>query len=118
MYGAIIGDIVGSIYEFNNYRDSDFPFIVENSFFTDDTVCTVAVMDWLLHAEEKNSYSVTKYMLKWTRKYPHAGYGGRFRKWIFSEEQKPYGSYGNGAAMRISGGTNTITVLPSPQRSI
>ena len=102
MLGAIIGDVVGSVYEFNNIRTTEFQFYDHESFFTDDTVCTVALMDWLLHANRKDDKSATEFLHKWTRKYPNAGYGGRFRAWVRSSDPKPYGSYGNGAAMRIS----------------
>ena len=102
MLGAIIGDISGSKYEFNNLRDENLTILDDDCFFTDDTVCTIACMDWLIHAEEKNKLTATEYLRKWTKRYPHAGYGGRFRQWILSDNPKPYMSYGNGAAMRIS----------------
>ena len=102
MIGAIIGDIAGSKYEFNNIRTTNFETISEDCFFTDDTVCTIACMDWLLYAEKRNKQTAVQYLQKWTRRYPNAGYGGRFRNWVFSNDPKPYGSYGNGSAMRIS----------------
>ncbi len=102
MYGAIIGDIVGSKYEFHNIHTTDFAFCDNRSYFTDDTVCTIAVLDWLMNCKEKDSKSITEYMQHWTRKYPDAGYGGRFYNWVFSNNPMPYGSYGNGAAMRVS----------------
>ena len=102
MFGAIIGDVAGSIYEFNNCRHRGMPLFMPESHFTDDTVCTVAVMDWLLHAFKRDETSMTEYMLKWTRRYPDAGYGNRFNEWIHMNSPKPYNSYGNGAAMRIS----------------
>ena len=102
MIGAIIGDIAGSKYEFNNIRTTDFEIISEDCFFTDDTVCTIACMDWLLHAKQRNEKTAAKYLQKWTRKHPNTGYGARFRNWVFSDNPKPYGSYGNGSAMRIS----------------
>ena len=102
MLGAIIGDIAGSKYEFNNYRNENVELLTKGCFFTDDTVCTIANMDWLLHAKERNAETATEYLRKWTRKYPNAGYGGRFMNWVLSLEPKPYGSFGNGSAMRIS----------------
>ena len=102
MLGAIIGDIAGSKYEFNNYRNEDVELLTKGCFFTDDTVCTIANMDWLLHAKKKNDQTATEFLRKWTRKYPHAGYGGRFFCWVHCLEPRPYGSYGNGSAMRIS----------------
>ena len=102
MLGAIIGDISGSKYEFDNVRNENLDILDRDCFFTDDTVCTIACMDWLLHAEEKNETTATNYLKKWTTKYPHSGYGGRFMGWILSNNPKPYGSYGNGSAMRIS----------------
>lgn len=102
MIGAIIGDVVGSRFEFNNIKTKDFELTTKESQFTDDTVLTVAVMDWVLHARIKNEESATKYLQKWARKYPYAGYGGMFRSWIYQENPKPYNSCGNGSAMRVS----------------
>ena len=99
MLGAIIGDIVGSVYEFNNYRAKDFsPFFHPKAFFTDDTVCTIAVADALLFAPD------TAFALKdWGRRYwENGGWGGQFAQWLVSEDWQAYGSYGNGAAMRVS----------------
>ena len=98
MWGAIIGDIAGSIYEFHNVKSKNIPLITPYSHFTDDTVLTIASMDYLLHKDD----NPTDYFVKWAKKYPNAGYGGRFRKWIYSDDHKPYGSYGNGSAMRTS----------------
>ena len=97
MIGAIVGDIVGSVYEFNNIRRKDFEFIGDKNSYTDDTVMTIAIMEWLMNREE----SVVSYLQKWGRKYP-TSYGGRFGRWIFEENPQPYYSFGNGAAMRIS----------------
>ena len=102
MVGAIIGDVVGSTYEFNNIRTKDFDLLNQRATFTDDTVCTIAIMDFLLHATERNEKKATEYLQKWTNKYPYVGYGGRFRQWIRSDNPKPYNSFGNGSAMRIS----------------
>lgn len=103
MLGAIIGDVVGSRFEFNNIKTKDFKLLDEHSMFTDDTVLTVAVMDWLLHAKERNGETAAKYLQKWARKYPYAGYGGMFSRWKDLTNPKPYNSCGNGSAMRISG---------------
>ncbi len=108
MIGAIIGDVVGSTREFNEYRGipkvgKDFTLVPENSRFTDDTVLTVALMDWALHAKLRNAESVTKYFQKWARKYSNSGFGGRFvSEWLWEDNPKPYGSFGNGSGMRVS----------------
>ena len=97
MLGAIIGDIAGSIYEGYSIKTKDFPFFGEDCRFTDDSVCTVAVADMLLH-----DLPPAEAMQKWCRRYPHRGYGGNFGMWIYTDPPEPYGSYGNGAAMRVS----------------
>jgi len=99
MLGAIIGDIVGSIYEFDNYKAKDFqPFIHPKAFITDDTVCTIAVADILLHDGDP---AVT--LKDWCRRFWHiGGWGGRFADWVQGDSLAPYGSFGNGAAMRVS----------------
>ena len=105
MLGAIIGDIVGSIYEFHNHRSKDFPLFTKRNFFTDDSVMTLSIAKALIMA--KDDYSdlselTVKYMQEIGGNYPYCGYGGHFFHWIFSDDPKPYGSYGNGAAMRVS----------------
>ena len=103
MLGAIIGDIVGSRFEFNNIKTKDFELFTNDSCFTDDTVMTIAVADWLLNVNyKKNNEIAAAYLKKWGRKYPNAGYGGRFIHWLFSDDINPYYSCGNGSAMRIS----------------
>lgn len=97
MLGAIIGDIVGSVYEWNRIKTKDFPFLTDNCFFTDDSVCTVAVADILLHG-----LPPAETMQKWCRRYPACSYGGNFGYWIYANPPEPYHSYGNGAAMRVS----------------
>jgi ADP-ribosylglycohydrolase len=97
MLGAIIGDIAGSIYEWNQIKTKDFEFLNPRCFFTDDTVCTVAVADILLH-----DLPPAETMQKWCRLYPGRGYGGMFGRWIYFDTPEPYNSYGNGAAMRVS----------------
>ena len=103
MIGAIIGDVVGSRFEFNNIKTKEFKLIDKGSNFTDDTVLTIAVTDWILNAKSKCEETATEYLQKWARKYPYAGYGGRFYYWKDSNNPKPYNSCGNGSAMRISG---------------
>ena len=121
MYGAILGDMIGSPYEFDRgTKTKDFPMFVEASMFTDDSVMTVAVAEALLDtlylfaaegpagskalSEQEQSVrsALVHSMQKWGRKYPDAGYGGRFFGWLWSEDPQPYGSYGNGSAMRVS----------------
>lgn len=97
MLGAIAGDIIGSVYEAAPIRRTDFPLFQSASTFTDDTVLTVAVADSLL-----NDNSYTQSLQTWGRKYPNAGYGGNFIKWIFEDNPRPYHSWGNGSAMRVS----------------
>ena len=100
MLGAIIGDIVGSPYEFNNINTTDFPLFSDKSRFTDDTVMTMAVAEALMEGEESENYVTS--MKKYGTLYLNAGYGGRFRKWLASSDIEPYNSYGNGSAMRVS----------------
>ena len=97
MLGAIIGDIVGSVYEWHPIKTKDFPFFNDNGFFTDDSVCTVAVADILLH-----NLPPAETLQKWCQRYPGRGYGGNFSRWIHVDPPEPYHSYGNGAAMRVS----------------
>jgi ADP-ribosylglycohydrolase len=98
MLGAIIGDMVGSVYESNNRKTKDFsPFFHARSRPTDDSVLTIAVADSLL-----NNRPTVDSFKDWGRRYPKSGWGGRFKKWLFSDETEPYGSFGNGAAMRVS----------------
>jgi len=106
MIGAIIGDIVGSRFEWNNNKSKDFEFLSHRCAFTDDTVMSLAVCDALLKC--KSDYSdlgkqAVKSMQSVGRPYPHCGYGGMFYGWIYSDNPKPYGSFGNGSAMRVSG---------------
>ncbi len=107
MLGAILGDIVGSPYEFdhNNYKHKDFPLLSEKSHFTDDTVMTVAVAVGLIAGlgEPRRTFGEVQSEIRgWGYEYPHAGYGGMFRRWLRTENPKPYGSFGNGSAMRVS----------------
>lgn len=105
MLGAIIGDIVGSKYEFNNIKTEDFPFFSEGCRFTDDTVMTAAVCMGVLNGlneARKTAKTVESYMALYGGYYPEAGYGKRFDEWLKDRFRKPYGSFGNGSAMRVS----------------
>ena len=102
MLGAIIGDIVGSVYEWHNIKTKDFPLFGDDCFFTDDTVMTIATADALMNGGEADDF-IDAYK-KWGRLYPNAGYGGRFGGWIHSDDREPYNSWGNGSAMRVSPG--------------
>lgn len=97
MLGAIAGDVIGSIFEHNAVKSTDFPLFSRYSTFTDDTVLTVAVSDSIL----KNIDYGTS-LKRFGKKYPNAGYGRSFYKWIHSPESSPYNSWGNGSAMRVS----------------
>ena len=110
MYGAILGDIIGSPYEFdvNNIKTKDFPLFSDRSEFTDDTVMTLAVAEALLDALEnkvEDDDTIKEYLVeamkKWGHKYPHSGYGARFIGWL-ENGSEPYNSFGNGSAMRVS----------------
>ena len=102
MIGAIIGDVVGSRFEFNNIKTKDFELVVDRSCFTDDTVMTVAVADVLINGNPYNKDDVIDTLKKWGKKYPYAGYGGHFFDWVLGSSRKPYNSCGNGSAMRVS----------------
>jgi ADP-ribosyl-[dinitrogen reductase] hydrolase len=119
MLGAIIGDIVGSRFEFNNHRSMDFDLFAPGCFVTDDSIMTLAVAKGIMETEKRVESSVSdyrfdgeyhhllsemtvKYMQEIGRQYPNCGYGGMFARWIFSDHPEPYNSFGNGAAMRIS----------------
>ncbi len=119
MIGAIIGDIVGSRFEFNNHKSKDFELFSQDCKVTDDSIMTIAVAKAIMETEKRikpllyecdnnNDYyslletMTIKYMQEIGRKYPSCGYGGMFGRWIFSDNPKPYNSFGNGAAMRIS----------------
>lgn len=99
MLGSIIGDIAGSVYEFNNYRAKDFtPFFHPQGAFTDDTVCTVAIADSLVHDK-----CPARTLKEWGERYlSNGGWGRSFALWLGSDSLEPYGSYGNGAAMRVA----------------
>ena len=107
MLGAIIGDIVGSIYEFDNIKTKEFEFIHEDCDFTDDSVMTIAVAEALLDCSEDSCEDeirekLVSSMKKWGREYPYAGYGSKFSGWLQFNDTTPYNSFGNGSAMRVS----------------
>ena len=108
MYGAILGDIVGSPYEFdcNNYKAKDFPLFSRCSDFTDDTVMTLAVAKALLSTRGQDAAAIkaalVHEMQQLGRAYPDKGYGAHFNGWLHEDDPHPYNSYGNGSAMRVS----------------
>ena len=108
MYGAILGDIIGSPYEFDRgSKSKDFPLFSPDSTYTDDSVMTLAVADAFLSllpetTDEDIRCQLIQSMQTYGRKYPYAGYGGMFRRWLKDPNPQPYGSYGNGSAMRVS----------------
>ncbi len=108
MYGAILGDIIGSPFEFDRGdKTKEFRLFTKGCCYTDDSVLTIAVGQALLEVGKKGSVdeikkSVVKNMRIWSDKYPYAGYGARFVRWLTSRNPKPYGSFGNGSAMRVS----------------
>ena len=105
MIGAIIGDIAGSRFEFNNYLGKDFKFLTPRCRFTDDTVMTCAVAQALMDSKPDHSDLSEKTvaaMQRIGRQFPNCGYGARFIHWMFSPDPQPYNSCGNGSAMRIS----------------
>lgn len=104
MIGAIIGDISGSKYEFNNIKTKDFPLLSKGDEFTDDTIMSLAVAKALMESEKTGQDFKTllvKDMQDFGRRYP-SSYGGRFAEWIYERNPKPYNSFGNGSAMRVS----------------
>lgn len=105
MIGAIIGDIVGSIYEWSNHKNKVFELFQSTMFFTDDSVFTLGIADALLknQGKEEGLQSITvETMQRLGRKYPYAGWGDHQLRWIFSENPIPYNSLGNGSGMRVS----------------
>ena len=97
MLGAIVGDIIGSVYEHQPIKTKDFPLFSDDSRYTDDTVLTVAIAHALLNDRD---YALS--LRTWGRKYPDAGYGNSFITWLAVDGHPPYGSWGNGSAMRVS----------------
>lgn len=110
MIGAIIGDIVGSRFEWNNYKAKDFELFTDECMPTDDSIMTIALAKAIMESrDEDGNYDIdglgagaVRCMQGIGRKYPDCGYGGFFYDWIFDDDPQPYGSFGNGAAMRVS----------------
>lgn len=107
MIGAILGDMIGAPYEFDRgNKTKDFPLFSRKSHFTDDSVMTVAVAEALISSYGKSDDEIkaalVESMQKWGHRYPNAGYGGMFRYWLTTKDPQPYGSYGNGSAMRVA----------------
>ena len=107
MYGALLGDIIGAPYEFDRgSKSKEFPLFCRASHYTDDSVMTIAVAEALLDSrfqeDDELRVALVKSMRKWGKKYPNAGYGYRFYHWLRAKDPEPYGSYGNGSAMRVA----------------
>lgn len=100
MLGAIIGDIVGSRFEFNNTSNFNFKLFAKDCNFTDDTICTIAIANALTNGNK----DYKEWLRYWCKFYPHpmGGYGGSFARWVASDNPQPYNSFGNGSAMRVS----------------
>jgi len=97
MLGAIVGDVIGSVHEYAAPKTKDFPLLVARSTFTDDSVLTVAVAEWILTGQD-----LIDLLHAHTHAYPGRGYGGMFHDWAIERVREPYNSFGNGAAMRVS----------------
>jgi len=95
--GAIVGDVIGSVHEWAGTKTKDFPLFEPQSTFTDDSVLTVAIAEWILEGSD-----LVDLLHAYTQNYPGRGYGGMFQRWATSRERQPYQSYGNGSAMRVS----------------
>lgn len=105
MLGAIVGDIVGSVYEFSNHRSKEFELFKPQCFATDDSIMTLAIAKAVLESAPDHhdlADNAVKYMREVGQPYPYCGYGGRFLDWMYSDNPRPYNSFGNGAAMRVS----------------
>jgi len=97
MLGAIVGDVIGSVHEGAGTKTKQFPLFIAESTFTDDSVLTVAIADWMLNGED-----LVDLLHAYTHAYPHRGYGGFYHRWATARVREPYNSFGNGAAMRVS----------------
>jgi ADP-ribosylglycohydrolase len=102
MLGALVGDIIGSTYEFYNTKSMDFELFERGCRFTDDSVMTLAVAKWLTEDEAHTIHYLIYCMQELGNLYPNAGYGGRFSQWLREDNPQPYNSWGNGAGMRVS----------------
>ena len=100
--GAVCGDIIGSAYEFHKTKDYWFKLFTPQSKFTDDTVMTCAVAEWLMDDPNHSHKKLIEIMHRYGEEYPHRGYGGMFKQWLENKWTKPYNSFGNGSAMRVS----------------
>ena len=100
--GALVGDIIGSVYEFQNTKSTDFELFTPNSTFTDDSVMTLAVAKWLMEDEVHSTAHLIRCMQELGDRYPNAGYGGNFGWWLRQSNPAPYSSWGNGSGMRVS----------------
>ncbi|HWC15911.1 MAG TPA: ADP-ribosylglycohydrolase family protein, partial [Terriglobales bacterium] len=98
MLGAIAGDVIGSVHEWAETKTKDFPLFVPESCFTDDSVLTVAIADWILHP----AMDLVQIFHNYFEAYPGRGYGGMFYQWAENRSRKAYNSFGNGSAMRVS----------------
>ena len=132
MLGAIIGDTVGSVYEFNNIKTTDFPLFNSRCNYTDDSIMTMAVAEWLLTDPQHGMDTLEASFLNFAKKYPcpMGGYGGGFNRWLFQSEtlhdyedghqaktrRRPYNSFGNGAAMRCSANGWMFDTLEETER--
>ena len=120
MLGSIIGDTAGSVYEFNNIKTMDFPFFSEKSDYTDDSIMTMAVADWLLKDPTHGMDTLEASLISFAKKYPcpMGGYGGMFFRWLFRSDGKrePYNSWGNGSAMRASANGWMFDTLEETER--
>lgn len=104
LMGAILGDIVGSIYEFDPHKATDINLQDKRMDYTDDTIMTIAVADWILNDKRHTMNGLVERMQQWGRRYPHpmGAYGNMFSQWLRSDNPMPYNSWGNGSAMRVS----------------
>lgn len=102
MLGAIAGDIAGSTYEWSDIRYMDIHVFAPGSHFTDDTVMTIAIAEWIETDTALRKDTLIQLLRKWGNRYPNAGYGKLFSRWLISDNPEPYNSFGNGSAMRVS----------------
>ena len=104
LMGTILGDIAGSIYEFDPHKSTDVDLKDKRMDYTDDTIMTIAVADWILNDKLHTKNGLVSFMQKWGRKYPHpmGAYGNMFSQWLRTDNPRPYSSWGNGSAMRVS----------------
>lgn len=102
MLGAIIGDTVGSVYEFNNIKTKKFPLFSDGCCMTDDSIMTIAVAEIMKKGYVNDKEKIIDTFKKWGKKYPNAGYGYSFFSWVLGNDREPYNSCGNGSAMRVS----------------